>query len=94
MILNSQSWQRYCTILFNLSATVTCDAPDKNIVSGDAQSLVTPRPHYMSHSLIGHRYWDITISQRLHGFSPFFLQIRIYLMHGIHKINNLQCKMP
>ena len=58
--------------------------------SGDAQSSVTPRPRYVtSHSLIGHKYWNITISQQLHGFSPLFLQIRIYWMHGIHKINNL-----
>ena len=59
-------------------------------VTGDAQSSVTPRPRYVtSHSLIGHKYWNITISQQLHGFSRFFLQIRIYLKHGIHKSNIL-----
>ena len=57
---------------------------------GDAQSSVTPRPRYVtSHSLIGHKCWDTTISQQLHGFLPFFLQIRIYLMYGMHEINNM-----
>ena len=58
--------------------------------SGDAQSSVTPRPRYVtSHRLIGHKCWEITISQQVDGFLPFFLKIKSHLMFGMHIINNI-----